>query len=256
MAIGCDVPAVVLDVGTIRIVSYESMSLSVSDNLMCIAYADCLVWQALSVLRQRLDKKGVDMIIAHIPPSRLYIQHLLVAHGVAAAGVLRGPPEESVAPGSCLVFDSLSTALQYCEEALLCAAVQFDVCPVGLLGPALLVSEHDVCDHRLLHPLPLTPAAVPVPSQPTRDNMSLSAVLEANRALEWREKALLPGSDTPKSVRCTITERGTRLHAPGTSLTMQVFCQTDVQWRWWRTWRKWSAKCCLSWTRWSSWRPA
>mmetsp|Transcript_21508 Transcript_21508/g.55181 ORF Transcript_21508/g.55181 Transcript_21508/m.55181 type:complete len:391 (-) Transcript_21508:165-1337(-) len=117
---------------------------------------DATAAQALSVLRQRLDKKGVDMIIAHIPPSRLYIQHLLVAHGVAAAGVLRGPPEEPVARGSCLVFDSLSTALQYCEEALLCAAVQFDVCP------------------------------------PTRDNMSLSAVLEANRALEWREKALLP----------------------------------------------------------------
>jgi hypothetical protein len=161
-------------------------------------------WQALNVLRQRLTKKGVQLIIAHIPPTRLYIHRLLVAHGVAAGGTIhRGPPSDAEAAAAsqtatCLVFDSLSSGLQYCEEALLSTAVQYGACPVSF--PPL--SYHCptqlypfwLCFVIFLLCAPLR-VTIYLLSQAHEDSISLRAILEANRSLEWRERPLLPGEN-------------------------------------------------------------
>lgn len=76
-------------------------------------------------------KKGVEMVIAHIPRNRQYIHDLLVANGVAAKQICTAGITPQPAPGCCMVFDLLNTGLHFLEEQLLEVAVGFGACKVG-----------------------------------------------------------------------------------------------------------------------------
>mmetsp|Transcript_6977 Transcript_6977/g.19685 ORF Transcript_6977/g.19685 Transcript_6977/m.19685 type:complete len:866 (+) Transcript_6977:118-2715(+) len=118
---------------------------------------DATAAQTFNVLRQRLEKLGVEMVITHIPQSRMYIHHLLVAYGVAAPGDIctaaTAPPPS---PAGCLVFDGLNTGLHFCEERLLEVAVERGVCEAMV------------------------------------DDLPLHAHLQANWSESWQEQSLLP----------------------------------------------------------------
>ncbi|GAB4822722.1 hypothetical protein N2152v2_009768 [Parachlorella kessleri] len=92
---------------------------------------DATAARTFVTLHSKLHRKGIQLIITHLPTSRPGICKLLVAQGL----ILRRPAEAAAGAGdsgdggpACRWFSTMEAGLQYCEEQFLEVAVRYRLC--------------------------------------------------------------------------------------------------------------------------------